>query len=328
MKSFFNGAKRVAKDYSEHNIGRLSAEATYYIILSIVPFLIIALTAISVFLSHNTDILDQFLALLPPDSQHTLENLIDDLTKNQSGTLFSIGIITAFWTMSAGTRALINALNTMLGLDHVEEGMIKMYSKAFFFTIIGTVTGLLGLILSVYGPAFLQVAQRFIFIPKEIVSLATMAATLLPLISFTLVLTLFYHYAPRKETDKDTPEATKESINKLISWKRSFAGGLLATILWLALTYGYRFYVTNFAGSSSTYGPLVGIMILFVWINWSVQVILLSAEIVRDRSFDAELKAEAVKLKMEQIEQLNKEEQEKKEQKELEEKKKLEKNKA
>ena len=37
MKSFINGAKRVAKDYSEHNIGRLSAEATYYIILSIVP---------------------------------------------------------------------------------------------------------------------------------------------------------------------------------------------------------------------------------------------------------------------------------------------------
>ena len=56
MKSFINGAKRVAKDYSEHNIGRLSAEATYYIILSIVPFLIIALTAISVFLSQNMDI--------------------------------------------------------------------------------------------------------------------------------------------------------------------------------------------------------------------------------------------------------------------------------
>lgn len=50
MKSFINGAKRVAKDYSEHNIGRLSAEATYYIILSIVPFLIIALTAIPYFL--------------------------------------------------------------------------------------------------------------------------------------------------------------------------------------------------------------------------------------------------------------------------------------
>ena len=97
MKSFINGAKHVAKDYSEHNIGRLSAEATYYIILSIVPFLIIALTAISVFLSQNTDILNQFLALLPPDSQHTMETLIDDLTKNQSGTLFSIGIITAFW---------------------------------------------------------------------------------------------------------------------------------------------------------------------------------------------------------------------------------------
>jgi len=284
-----NWVNIILKDYSRHNISRLSAETTYYIILSIVPFLIIVLTGITVFLNHNTDVLNQLVDLLPPDSQHTLTELIDDLTQNQSTTLFSVGIITAFWTLSASTRSLINALNTMLGLDHIEEGIVKMYSKALFFTLIGAITGFLGLILSVYGQSFLQLFGNFFGISKDVINLAAAFTTLLPLVSFTLSLTLFYHYAPRHKK------------GNVISWKRSFAGGLLATVLWLLLTVGYRFYITNFAGGSATYGPLVGIMILFIWINLSVQTILISAEIIRNRDLDSDLKKEAIDHQLDEL---------------------------
>lgn len=301
MKSVIDWIKMIINDYSDHNISRLSAETTYYIILSIVPFLIIALTGITVFLNNNTDVLNQLVALLPPESQHTMTSLIEDLTENQSNTLFSVGIITAFWTLSASTRSLINALNTLLGLDHIKDdtGIVKMYSKALFFTFIGAITGFLGLVLSVYGQSFLQLFGNFFGIPKEVIRLAGAFTTLLPLVSFIISLTLFYHYAPRHET------------GKIISWKRSFAGGLLATILWLLLTIGYRFYITNFAGGSSTYGPLVGIMILFVWINLSVQTILLSAEIIRNRDLDEKLETDAIKAQISEVKQAKKEKREK-----------------
>ncbi|KAF1682296.1 YihY/virulence factor BrkB family protein [Veillonella sp. R32] len=291
MKSIINWCRTILNDYSRHNISRLSAETTYYIILSIVPFLIIALTGITVFLNHNTDVLNQLVALLPPESQHTVTDLIDDLTQNQSNTLFSVGILMAFWTLSASTRSLINALNTMFHLDYNEENIFITYGKALFFTFIGAITGFLGLVLSVYGQSFLQLFGNFFGIPQEIIRLASAVTTLLPLVSFTISLTLFYHFAPRHER------------GKVLSWKRSFAGGLLATILWLLLTVGYRFYITNFAGGSATYGPLVGIMILFIWINLSVQTILLSAEIIRNRDLDPQLKEESIKKQNEELEE-------------------------
>ena len=64
-----------------------------------------------------------------------------------------------------------------------------------------------------------------------------------------------------------------------IKWKSAMLGGTIATIGWLLITVLYSFYVSNISNMSLTYGPLVGVFALFVWINLSSQIILISAEI-------------------------------------------------
>lgn len=272
--------KELFDDYNRHNISRLAAETTYYLILSIVPFLIIILSAITVFLNHDVNTIREALMLLPPESQSSLLSVIDVLAENQSNTLFSVSIIFAFWTLSQSTKSLINAINSILGLDDVEESFIRMISKALFFTFIGAVTGLMGLVLSVYGQSFLQLFGEMLAIPKTIIRWASTIATWLPLVSMWVSLSLFYHYAPRHDTARS------------ISWRRAFIGGFMGTILWLLLTIGYRIYITDIAGGgSANYGPLVGIMILFIWLNLSVQTILVIGSVIHNNNFISYLQA-------------------------------------
>lgn len=265
--------KEIISDYNRHNIARLAAETTYYLVLSIVPFLIIILSGITFFL-HDVNTVRQALVILPAESRETLLSIIDVLLQNQSNTLFSVSILFAFWTLSQSTKTLINAINSILGLDHIEESFIRTAAKALFFTFIGAITGFIGLVLSVYGQSFLQLFGDFLGIPKEIIGWASTVATLLPLVSMWVSLALFYHYAPRHDTAWT------------ISWKRAAIGGFIGTVLWLLLTLGYRFYITDIAGGgSSNYGPLVGIMILFVWLNWSVQAILVVGSMIHNNNF-------------------------------------------
>ncbi|WP_298705021.1 YihY/virulence factor BrkB family protein [uncultured Veillonella sp.] len=272
--------KELINDYNRHNISRLSAETTYYLILSIVPFLIIILSAITVFLNHDLDTIKEALMLLPPESQSSLLSVIDVLAENQSNTLFSVSIIFAFWTLAQSTKSLINAINTILGLDDLEESFIKMITKALFFTFIGATTGFMGLVLSVYGQSFLELFGEMLAIPKPVIKWGSTLATWLPLASMWVSLSLFYHYAPRHKTDWSIP------------WRRAFIGGFIGTILWLLLTIGYRVYITDIAGGgSANYGPLVGIMILFIWLNWSVQTILVVGSIIHNNNFISYIEA-------------------------------------
>lgn len=272
--------KELFDDYNRHNISRLSAETTYYLILSIVPFLIIILSAITVFLNHDVDTIREALMLLPPESQSSLLSIIDVLSDNQSNTLFSVSIIFAFWTLSQSTKSLINAINSILGLDDIEETFFRTITKALFFTFIGAFTGFMGLVLSVYGQSFLQLFGEMLAIPKPVIKWASTLATWLPLVSMWVSLSLFYHYAPRHDKRWSIP------------WRRAFIGGFLGTILWLLLTIGYRIYITDIAGGgSANYGPLVGIMILFIWLNLSVQTILVIGSIIHNNNFISYLQA-------------------------------------
>ena len=43
-------------------------------------------------------------------------------------------------------------------------------------------------------------------------------------------------------------------------------GALFTTISWIVITFGYSYYVTNFANYSIFYGSLSGIIVMMIWI--------------------------------------------------------------
>src|SRR5690606_11025948 len=56
-------------------------------------------------------------------------------------------------------------------------------------------------------------------------------------------------------------------------------GSLVATLLWLAGSLGFRFYVVNFNNYEATYGAIAGMMLLLMWFYVSGIAVVIGAEL-------------------------------------------------
>jgi membrane protein len=61
-------------------------------------------------------------------------------------------------------------------------------------------------------------------------------------------------------------------------WRWVVPGAVLATVLWLATSLGFRAYVTHVTDYNATYGAVGGIIVLMLWFYLSGLSILIGAE--------------------------------------------------
>ena len=60
---------------------------------------------------------------------------------------------------------------------------------------------------------------------------------------------------------------------------RVLVGAVIASVLWIAVTLGFRAYVVNFASYNKTYGTIGAVIILLTWMYLTMLVILVGGEL-------------------------------------------------
>jgi membrane protein len=63
------------------------------------------------------------------------------------------------------------------------------------------------------------------------------------------------------------------------SWEWLTPGSLLATLLWILASIGFRFYLTNFGNYNETYGAIGGVIVALLWLYISGLAFLVGAEL-------------------------------------------------
>jgi hypothetical protein len=56
-------------------------------------------------------------------------------------------------------------------------------------------------------------------------------------------------------------------------------GSILATLLWVIVSLGFKFYVSNFGSYNATYGAIGGVIVLLLWFYVSALAVLFGAEL-------------------------------------------------
>jgi uncharacterized BrkB/YihY/UPF0761 family membrane protein len=77
-----------------------------------------------------------------------------------------------------------------------------------------------------------------------------------------LAVALIFYYAPDAEQD----------------WVWITPGSLLATTLWVLISLGFKFYVSNFGSYNATYGTIGAVIVLMLWFYVSSLAVLAGAE--------------------------------------------------
>jgi hypothetical protein len=78
-----------------------------------------------------------------------------------------------------------------------------------------------------------------------------------------LGIALVYYFAPDAEQE----------------WIWITPGSVAATVLWVLISLGFKFYVSNFGSYNATYGTIGGVIVLMLWFYVSSLAVLAGAEL-------------------------------------------------
>lgn len=200
--------------------------------------------------------------LVPPEGYALIAGRVHMLVTQPRGNLglgLGISIAIAFWSASAGTRAMLSALNIAFDITEDHRGIIGFYATGLVMTLCAILAASIGIALLVALP----VAVAALGVSADTADFVRWLSLGLLLAAVLVSLTILYRYGPAR--------------SERGSWLSP--GALLATILWLIASAALSLYIERVAAYDVTYGPLGAVVAIMMWFYVSAYVVLLGAEL-------------------------------------------------
>ena len=257
-------AWRVKDEIADDHVGTFAAGVAFFGLLALFPAVgaTIAFAALAVDPVMIELQLEGLLTALPPEAAQILTDQLREVAAGAGGGMgfaAAIGLLVSLYSASKGMKVLIEGMN--LAYDEEEtRGFVHLNLLAVGMTL-GLILGLLAAMAAMVGvPALLgavglsRVGEVLILYGRWIL-LAALALG---------GLAILYRYGPARDAPK---------------WRWVSPGSIAATVLWLAGSAVFSFYVSNFGSYNETYGTLGGVIVLLTWLWLSAFIVLLGAEL-------------------------------------------------
>ncbi|AMM91618.1 YihY/virulence factor BrkB family protein [Peribacillus simplex] len=262
MNKSIKFSKELIKEIKEDRVTGLAAEQAYYYLLALFPLLILLLSILPYLNIDIQTALDTIKTFMPTETMEVIEKNIINILSERNGGLLTFGFLGTIWSASNGMNAFIHSMNIAYDVEETRN-----FLKARFISImltLGLVVAFIVMLgLPVFGKVIIDILQQVIPIPEEMQILFSLLRWIIAVAVISLVLTFLYRFAP----------------NKSFPIKHVIPGAVTATVLWLGISLGFSFYVSNFANYSSTYGSLGGVIILMLWLYLSGLIFVIGGEI-------------------------------------------------
>jgi membrane protein len=255
--------KRTAKEFSADDVLGLAAQMAYYFLFALAPA-IVCVIAIASYLPFSSiqDLISSLSGFAPPAVVDILGDQLTNIVQGEHGGALTVGFLVALWSSSAAMVSIINALNKAYDIEEARPWW-KVRLNAILLTVGVATFIVLAFAFVVAGPTVIDWVASTIGFGPTFAAAWNIARWPIALALVTLGIGLVYYFAPDAEQD----------------WEWITPGAVLATVLWLAASLGFKFYVANFADYDASYGSLGGVIILMLWFYITAVAILLGAEL-------------------------------------------------
>ncbi|WP_182201152.1 YihY/virulence factor BrkB family protein [Paraliobacillus salinarum] len=246
--------------FQEDNVPLLAAAQAYYYLLAIVPLLIVCFAIIPYLNISPDDAIEFMEKVLPSEIGSILQENIISLVNTPRGGLLTVGIIGALWSSSAAINAFIKATNQAYEVDETRN-FIVVRLIALGLTL-GMILALgVSILLPVFGDVILNFVDSFLGLSATMTLLFQVLRWVVSIAVITLILAVLYKTAPAKK----------------FPFKHVIPGAVAASVLWMLVSLGFSFYVSNFGNYSATYGSLGGVIILMIWFFLTGLILMVGA---------------------------------------------------
>jgi len=257
-------AKRTASEVMADNCLGLAAQLAYYFFLALFPALLF-FVALASFLpiSGLMDTVTSSLARVAPNEVLSIvQAQIIAIAHEKNGGLLTLGMLGTIWSTSSGVTAIIDTLNQAYDVQEARPWWrVRLISLAL--TIALALFILLSFALVLVGPTAAERVAAMARLGPAFEWTWKILQWPLVFALVALAMALIYYYAPDVKQE----------------WIWITPGSVLATVLWLLISLGFKFYVGHFASYNATYGAIGAVIVLMLWFYVSALAVLIGAEL-------------------------------------------------
>jgi membrane protein len=256
--------KRTGNEVLADNCFGLAAQLAFYFFLALFPALLFVVAIVSFIPIEG--LIESITASLSRVAPYEVLALVKDqiakIANDKASGLLTLGMLGTIWSTSSGVSAIIDTLNQAYDIQENRPWWkVKLVALGLTVALAMFIVSSFALVL--VGPAVAQKIATYAHVGGAF-TLAWMVVQW-PLV-FGLVavgIALVYYYAPDAEQE----------------WIWLTPGSVVATVLWVLISLGFKFYVANFASYNATYGAIGGVIVTMLWFYVSSLAVLLGAEL-------------------------------------------------
>jgi len=256
--------KRTFTETLADDVLNLAAQQAYYFFFALFPALLALISIASFFPVDN--LIDEIQNMLgrvaPRDVVDIISEQIKKISAGNAGGVLTIAFLFTLWSSSSAVVSMCSTLNAAYDITEGRPWW-KVRLTAIGLTVGLAVFILASMTLIIAGPTLAEkIADAMQLGP---VFEWTWKLVQWPVV-FVLVVTAFafvYYFAPDAEQD----------------WVWITPGAVLATVLWLVVSLGFKVYIVKFSTYNETYGAIGGVMVLMLWFYVSGIALLIGAEL-------------------------------------------------
>lgn len=257
-------AKRTWGEILADDLLNLAAQQAYYFFFALFPALLTIVSIASFFPVDN--IIDEIMRLLgrfaPPDVLQIISEQIKKISESNQGGILTFAFLLTIWSSSGAMVSIITTLNAAYDITEGRPWW-KTRLTAIALTIGVALFVLTSISLVLVGPTFAEHLANTLGLGPAFKW--TWWVLQWPVI-FALVVSgigMVYYFAPDAEQD----------------WVWITPGSVVATLLWVAVSLGFKLYIAQFGNYNETYGTLGAFIMLLTWFYLSGLALLVGAEV-------------------------------------------------
>jgi membrane protein len=262
-------SRRSWLQFLEDRIPDQSAMLSFYLLLSIFPLLLLLIDLLGLLFQSEPGFhqaVHKYFARVAPSSASSLidKTLAEAAVAHTSSPIkLSLKLLFTWLPASQGVLAIIEGLNVAYGVSERRRWW-QRYLSAYGLTIVSLLLLASGLVFLIMGGHLSEVLGNRIGYSWFIATLWQVLDWIFFIAFVLLAFNILYIYGPAVEHRR---------------WRWMMPGTIVAVLLWLTVSFGFKLYLHFMDYYSSTYGSIGAVIILMMWFYFFGIAILVGAEV-------------------------------------------------
>lgn len=257
-KLLFNIAKFL-KECKEDKINAYAAQSAFFILLSIIPFLMVLLSLLKYTPITESMLFSMYEEGLPGYISTFFITITDEVYTRTFG-ITAVSAVAAVWSAAKGMHALMDGLNAVNDLQENRNWFVLRFWSVIY-TIIFIVAIVFTLMVLVFGSLIRTLAVEYLPILRTVSVIISSFKGLLLFAVLVIFFDIVFSVLP----------------NKNLSFMSQLPGAVLCALAWNGISLLLSVYINYFNGFSM-YGSLTTVALIMLWLYFCIYSTLMCAE--------------------------------------------------